>query len=357
MLSVFHGEHLDYEPIYIPYMVNPSVIRDYRPRKEKGKMAVKQILAAARTGALLSKDDTISILQVGHNSSDFYDLISLANELTRCEFENRAYVFAQIGLNAEPCSVNCRFCSMGKDHYAMESTWRKDTTTLLSEAKALIDQGIDDLFLMTTADYPVGRLIGIAEQVREILPNSLRLVANIGDFDYFTAVQLKEAGFTGAYHIHRLREGIDTQAQPAARIRTLEAIKAAGLELYYCVEPIGPEHSYAEIADEILRARDYNVGVMAVMRRIPVSGTSLYGRGQISAVELCKIAAVARIVTRPHRAMNAHETTPMSLICGVNQLYAEIGANPRDEQSNTEQNRGLTVRDVRQLLIDAEYEL
>ncbi|MGI6164813.1 MAG: hypothetical protein ACOYEN_02315 [Limnochordia bacterium] len=47
----------------------------------------------------------------------------------------------------------------------------------------------------------------------------------------------------------------------------------------------------------------------------------------------------------------------MSLICGVNQLYAEIGANPRDEQSNTEQNRGLTVRDVRQLLIDAEYEL
>ena len=31
------------------------------------------------------------------------------------------------------------------------------------------------------------------------------------------------------------------------RIDTLDAIKKAGLELYYCVEPIGPEHTNAEI--------------------------------------------------------------------------------------------------------------
>ena len=136
----------------------------------------------------------------------------------------------------------------------------------------------------------------------------------------------------------------------------MDAIKKAGLEIYYCVEPIGPEHSYDEIADEILRARDYNVGAMAVMRRMPVIGTPLYEKGQISSVELFKIAAVTRIVTRPYRSMNDHEPVQMSLICGVNQLYAEVGVNPRDSTSNTEKSRGLTVADVRQMLIDANYE-
>ncbi len=74
-------------------------------------------------------------------------------------------------------------------------------------------------------------------------------------------------------------------------------------------------------------------------------------------IELTKIAAVTRLVTRPFRSMNAHETTQMSLIGSVNQLYAEVGANPRDNNSNTEKGRGYTVDKVKQLLRDAEYEI
>ena len=70
------------------------------------------------------------------------------------------------------------------------------------------------------------------------------------------AVQLKEAGFDGAYHIVRLREGTDTQIPREKRIATLDAITKAGLDLYYCVEPIGPEHTYEELVDEMLRARN-----------------------------------------------------------------------------------------------------
>lgn len=60
---------------------------------------------------------------------------------------------------------------------------------------------------------------------------------------------------------------------------------------------------------------------------------------------------------RPYRSMNAHETTQMSLICGVNQLYAEVGANPRVNNSNTEKSRGLNVAGIRKLLSDAEYKI
>jgi len=318
-------------------------------------MMINEILNKATQGQLLNKKEALALLHIDNHSSDFYKLISTANKMTRLEYENKGFIFAQIGLNAEPCSANCKFCSMGKDHYTMDSVWKKDKDSILSEAKSLINDGINDLFLMTTADYPADELLSVAKKVKEILPDHIKFVANIGDFDDTTALELKKVGFTGIYHIHRLREGIDTSIKPEVRIKTLDAIKNAGLDLYYCIEPIGPEHSYEEIIDEMLRARDYHVDVMAVMRRIAVKDTPLFEKGQITAVELSKIAAVTRMVTRPHRSMNAHETTPISLICGVNQLYAEFGANPRDHISNTETSRGLTVENVRQLLIDAEY--
>lgn len=320
-------------------------------------MTVDKILDNARKGKLLNKQDALVLLNIPNNSNDFYKLISFANEMTRSEYNNKGFVFAQIGLNAEPCSVNCKFCSMGKDHYSMEETWKKDIPTILSEVHNLISEGVDDLFLMTTADYPIDEILGVAKEVKKNIPNHIKFIANIGDFDYNVALKLKEVGFTGVYHINRLNEGIDTDILPEVRIKTLDAIRDAGLDLYYCIEPIGPEHTYEEIADEMLRARDYNVGVMAVMRRIAVKNTPLFEKGQISSIELSKIAAATRIVTRPCRSMNAHETTQMSLICGVNQLYAEVGANPRDTISNTEISRGLTVADVRKILLDAEYNL
>lgn len=320
-------------------------------------MQIDKILDSAQQGKLLDKKEAIVLLNIKKGSAEFYKLLSVANYMTRSEFNNKGLVFAQIGINAEPCSKNCKFCSMGKNHFSVESQWRKDTNTILSEVETLVKQGINDLFLMTTEDYPLEEFMEIAARVRKILPQHIKFVANIGDFEYDTARQLKGIGFTGVYHVHRLREGIDTTIQPEIRIRSLDSVRKAGLELYYCVEPIGPEHSYEELATEMLRAREYDVKVMAVMKRIPVKGTPLYDKGQISALELTKIAAVARIVSRPNRAMNAHEVTPITLIGGVNQLYAEFGANPRDNISNTEKGRGHSVMNVKKLLLDAEFKV
>lgn len=315
------------------------------------------LLAKALRKDLLDENEALKLLQIKNCSEDYYNLISAANELTRQEFNNKGYIFTQLGINAEPCSVNCKFCSMGKDHYVMESKWRKDLTIILKDIEALVKAGIDDLFIMTTADFPIEQVLLIGKHAKKLLPPAMPLVVNIGDFDYETALQLKKVGFTGAYHINRLREGIDTDTTSEMRIKTLDAIKKAGLDLYYCVEPIGPEHSYEELVTEMIRARNYQVQVMAVMRRIPVKGVPLYHKGQITAVELTKIAAVARLVSQPTRAMNAHETVEMSLIAGVNQLYAELGANPRDDYSKTENNRGFSVAKVRKLLQDAQYEV
>ncbi|MDR0310088.1 MAG: radical SAM protein [Acidobacteriota bacterium] len=303
----------------------------------------------------LDMKDVVTLLSLETAGAEYYRLLYLARKQSEESFGNRGYVFAQIGIHAEPCSINCKFCSMAAEYYALPNRWRKSADAIIENVRQLAAGRVNDIFLMANADYPVEKFIEIGKTVRQYIPSEIRLAANIGDFDAPVARRLKEAGFTGAYHLVRMREGIDTGTPAEQRVRTLEAIRDAGLELYYCVEPIGPEHSYAEIAAEIFRARDYHTGAMSVMRRTPVEGTPLFGNGTVSTPELCKIAAVALLVVRPSRSMNVHEATEMSLLAGVNQLYAEAGANPRDTDDNTENNRGHSVSAMRNMLENSGY--
>ena len=316
---------------------------------------MERIFNKIETKAELSKEEVIKLLSVETTSIEFYRLLYLARKYSKETFKNKGYVFAQIGINAEPCSVNCNFCSMAAGHYVLPDRWQKSIDEVAEGVKQLVAECADDIFLMTTADYPVEKFMEIGKTVRQYIPSEIRLVANIGDIDLPTARQLKDAGFTGAYHIVRMREGIDTRASVEQRVSTLDAIRDAGLELYYCVEPIGPEHSYEEIATEIFRARDYHIEAMAAMRRTPVDGTPLCSYGAISTPELCKIAAVTLLVVRPSRSMNVHEVTEMSLLAGINQLYAEAGANPRDTDDNTENNRGFNTAALRKMLENSGY--
>jgi biotin synthase len=260
-----------------------------------------QIFKKITAKAELSREEIIKLLSIGNTSSDYYRLLYLARKQSEESFGKRGYVFAQIGIHAEPCSINCRFCSMAAGHYVLPDRRRKTVDEITEIVRQLVAARVSDIFLMTTADYPVEKFIEIGNAARQYIPSEMRLAANIGDFDLPTARRLKDAGFTGAYHLVRMRESIDTGTSVEQRVRTLEAIRAASLELYYCVEPIGPEHSYEEIAAEIFRARDYQTEAMSVMRRTPVEGTPLFGNGTISTPELYKIAAVALLTVRPAR--------------------------------------------------------
>ncbi|HDR50774.1 MAG TPA: radical SAM protein [Mariniphaga anaerophila] len=303
----------------------------------------------------LSDEEILELLNIENNSRDYYRLLYVSDSLSREKFKNRGYVFTQIGINAEPCSINCRFCSMGAEHFSLDAEWEKDFDTLRGEIARLGQQNYDELFLMTTADYPIERFLDISKKAKSLLKPHQRLVANIGDFDEPIAKKLKSAGLSAVYHINRMREGEDTMAQPADREKTIKAILNTGLDLYYCIEPIGPEHSYEEILKEIKRARDLEISVMAVMRRIPVPGTPLFDKGKIPARELAKIVAVTNIVVNPQRSMNVHEPAQMAMMAGVNQLYAEVGANPRDVKSDTEKGRGFTPDKAWEMLWEAGY--
>lgn len=306
-------------------------------------------------GIPLSLDDAVSLLSTPNLSPDYYALLAKANELSKREFQNRGYIFAQIGLNASPCSGNCKFCSLASTNQTFTAVSSKSLEEILQEVSYIDFSRVTALFLMTTADYDSQEFLKIGSCVRKAIPDKIALVANRGDFDFSYAQQLKSAGFTGAYHIVRLREGVDTEIPPEQRIKTLHAIADAGLRLYYCVEPIGPEHTYEELAAEMLRAREYHVDVMAAMRRVNVPGTAFEHSAMISDIEMAKIVAVTRLVTMPRISMNVHEPLSTAMLAGVNQLYAEIGVNPRDTSLETENSRGFSVSDAEQMLRSAGY--
>ncbi len=303
----------------------------------------------------LSDDDVLKLLSVDCFDSDFYDLISLSNKLSRESFANKAYVFVQLGLNAEPCSGGCKFCSFGSAHFSVKDRWHKSLEEIVSDVQKLVKEGVDDIFLMTTADYDFDEYLTAVTAVKPLLKEGMRLVANFGDFTLAQAEKMKEAGITGVYHVNRLREGVDTDIDTESREATLDAIRSAGLELYYCIEPIGKEHSYEEILTEIRRAQALKPEVMAVMRRVGVENTPMWNRESITAIELTKIAAVTNLLVRPSRAMNLHETEQMSLLAGINQIYAEYGANPRDVSCDTQSGRGLSVARAKELFRDSGY--
>ncbi|MEM3666408.1 MAG: radical SAM protein, partial [Candidatus Bathyarchaeia archaeon] len=165
-----------------------------------------------------------------------------------------------------------------------------------ARSKLFVKEGANAIFLMTTGDYDFEKFVKIGQAVRKVIPPKMPLVANTGDFGISEAKQLLDAGFTAIYHVVRLREGIDTKIDPTDRLKTIEAAKSVGLDLSYCIEPIGPEHTIEEIVDAIFLGKKLKPTVMATMRRIPVPGTQLAKLGQITQLEQAKIEAVTRLV-------------------------------------------------------------
>lgn len=316
---------------------------------------IRYILENFVVGKQLNREEIQTLLEVPIGSRDYYELLGVANDFSRRQFDNKAMIFAQIGLDMQPCSVNCKFCSLAADVMGGKPVMIRAKEDVVDTARQLAAAGVDDLFLMTTAEFSQEAFLEYGRAVRQVLPRGMRLVANVGDFDAGYGAQLKEAGFTGVYHVRRLREGADTGAAEQARIRTMDAVKSAGLELYYCVEPIGPEHTNEELVEEMIRGREYPVGVMAVMKRVAVAGTPLAKAGEISAARLAQICAAATLAMRPQRAMCVHEPDELCLMAGANQLYAECGVNPRDTAPETAKNRGFSVEDARRMLQNAEW--
>ncbi len=273
-------------------------------------------------GDEIDPGQALQLLKTDEESPEMYAIFSAANMLTRNQYGDRGEVYGTIGINLWPCPKSCNFCSFGADWNLIRSPTELSVEEAVATARSLEAEGANAIFLMTTADYPFDRFTHIARAIRKVISPKMPMIANIGDFDSEKAKELAGAGCQAVYHVHRLREGKDTKISPEERLQTIKAARDAGLNLSYCVEPIGPEHTPEELVTEMFRGRQFGAVNLACMWRVPVPELPLSRLGRISETNLAKAVAVTRLVAGDSiKAMGVHEPRLLPLSAGANQIY------------------------------------
>jgi biotin synthase len=320
--------------------------------------SLDHILGRALDGQAPSREDCAQLLGFPAESLEASAIRAVADAVSRRKFGNQAMLLGQIGIETAPCPGKCGFCVFGEGHTQFEAS-RLSTAEIIARARAFAERGdLYALFLMTMHTFEFDNLLAVIDEARHAIPPQTQIVVNIGDFDLEQAKALKSAGVHGAYHVCRLREGVDTSLSPTQRRATFRVIRDAGLDFYYCCEPIGPEHTPEELVEQMFLGVEYGCFQHAAMRRVFVPGLPLADRGQITELRLGQVVAVVALATlgcRETQNIAIHEPNLIGLTSGANVVYAETGANPRDTEADTSANRGLDMAGARKMLYEAGF--
>ena len=305
-----------------------------------------------------SKEECIYLLSFEPHSLESTFMMSIANNICRTRLNNGGVIYAQIGIDIAPCGANCEFCAFSAEHTDIKPH-RMSLEEIAYAVQTLSREGdLFGVFLMTMENVDIEYVLRAVQTTRESLATNSQIWVNIGDITDSEAEKLKEAGVDGAYHVLRLREGVDSNLNPDDRLRTFDSIRKFGIQVYTCCEPIGPEHSAEEIFERVFLNYKYGLVQQSAMRRTFIPSLPISKRGVISQLRLAQITAIISLsaVSYPDiLAIACHESNPLGLVSGSNITSAEWGANPRDDTDEKSEKRGLTINDCRRMLFETGY--
>ncbi len=320
---------------------------------------MQKIVDKAFAGEALTRGDCKYLLEIDERSYESGLIRAAAAALVRGKNENSAILLGQIGVDVLPCPGGCKFCTFGEQHTHFARVRMPEEELSQKVAEFCRYDDLYGLYLMTMHEYDLDHYLNCVRLARKLAPATTQIWANVGDSSPEAYKQIREAGVTGIYHVCRLREGEDTALSKEDRMRSMQSALDAGLELYTCCEPIGPEHSVEELVDNIFIGIEMDIYQHAAMRRVAVPGAPLAERGQISNLRLAHIVAVIALAsaTVPTMAyMGAHEPGELCYLAGANIVTAESGANPRDATGDTAKNRGLDMARCRKMMFECGFD-
>lgn len=321
-------------------------------------MNTVDIIKKSQDGVSLDRGELLHLLDMMPDSQDSYIVMAEARRISKELSCDRAEIHGQFSLNISPCTCNCLFCSFAKVNGIFKEDVMLPPEEAVSYARQFEKSGANAIFVMVTAQYPLGRFIEISQEIRRNLKPETILIANVGDQTLDGAKKIKDAGYSGVYHALRLREGRETNLPPEKRKESIRNFQEVGLKVGTCVEPLGPEHSNGEIADLIEFTASINPAFSGAARRITIPGTEMAKRGMISELRMSQIVAVTRLgMPRGVIGNCTHEPCTLGAAAGANLFWAELGANPRDIEKKTEEGRGDTVEHCRTLFHESGCEV
>lgn len=289
--------------------------------------AVNRIVREAADGRPITKDEATLLLAVAEYSLDAAVLRAAANTISRRRYDNRALLLGQIGVDMSPCAGDCAFCFFAASHTTVQPAVLS-AEEVIARCDRYAAGGARGVFLMTMHRFGFEWFLDLCATLRRSIPPQLEILANVGDVTPSQLSEMRGAGVTGAYHVCRLREGMDSCMAPGERRATIERIVEAGIDWYDLCEPIGPEHSPEELAEQIWIGIDLPCKQHGAMQRFPVPGSRLYGHGQVSLARLAQIVAVIVLATNGKenvKSIAVNVSNVVGLLCGANAFFPEAG--------------------------------
>lgn len=331
-------------------------LSSHHKESEKYLAVLSTLLKKGLDDISYTQEELTTLFSIELGSKEYFTLLQYSYQKSQEASNQHSEVHAQIGLDVGPCTMQCGFCSFAEKNNLFTEQNVLSKKEVITKSKHFQATLADAIYLMATAHYPFEDYLEIAQDVKKTLKKEIPLIANLRDISLNEAHALKETGFTGAYHAVRLGEGTDTKIDVKKRLQTFQHLNEAGLQLGTCLEPAGPEHTAEELAEKTLIMREAQPVYGGAARRISIPNGSLEKHGMISEAELAKLVSVTRLAL-PKKVVGTctHEPNLISCLSGANLLWAEQGTNPRDNNKNTEENRGLDVEYCKKMLHDAKW--
>jgi biotin synthase len=293
----------------------------------KPDLLVESLLREAADGRPLTKAEAELLLSFAEHSLEAALLRDTANRVSRRRFGNRALLLGQIGVDMAPCDGNCAFCFFAKSHTTIQPS-TLPTEEIIARSHRFAAGGARGVFLMTMHRFGFDWFRDLCALLRRSIPAHLEILANVGDVSLSQLKELRAAGISGAYHVCRLKEGVDSGLDPARRRATIEHILESGLDWYNLCEPIGPEHAPHELVEQIWLGVELPCRQHGAMQRFPVPGSPLYKHGRVSLARLGQIVAVIALATAAKKettSIAVNVSNLVGLFSGANAFFPEAG--------------------------------
>ena len=299
---------------------------------------IRRAEKSALAGEQLDREAIIRLLEIPLDSEEDRALRLAARRVSDAVSGDTVKIWAAIGVDSAPCTMNCRFCSFGAAWGLIKEPVHFTREELLMRAGAFIRQGAYYVVLRTTEFYDMDELLETVRQIRAQNPGEYEILLNTGEITPELADRMYEAGVRGIYHACRLREGVDTPFDPDLRRGTMRNVAQSRLNLFSLVDPVAPIHSNEEVADNLLQLLDCGAVLTGAMALVPVPGTPLGDREAMSDHRLAQIGAVIRLSAGSQiKDICIHPSSVETIQSGASVIIVDSGTIPRTTERTVEE--------------------
>ena len=142
---------------------------------------IQKILDKALQEEPLSREEIVTLLSLDSSTEAVEPLYRAGREGARRFSNNQGRVWAAIGVDYQPCPMNCQFCSFGEAWGIVESRMEWPPEKIEAQAVDFADQGAHWITLRTTEDYSIDRLADLCQRVIRATRGRVEMVANTGE--------------------------------------------------------------------------------------------------------------------------------------------------------------------------------